>query len=240
MKCRMKKGQSILELLWPETCSFCGRVHKGGACPACARAVKQLEIKEPRCMQCGKPVSRIEEEYCYDCAHTYHHYDRGSSIWLHKPPVSTSIYRFKYQNQRNYGNYYAGKFIESCSTYIKAWNPDLIIPIPLHPRKRRERGYNQAEILAKHLAALTGISMDSKGLIRKKYTNPQKTLGSSERKKNMEGVFALSKGFVPGASILLVDDIYTTGNTIDAASARLRQAGAENVYFLTISIGQGY
>lgn len=230
----------IQRLLWPQTCPFCGRVHKEGTCPECEKAVKKLEIKEPRCMQCGKPVSNTEEEYCYDCAHTYHHYDRGCSIWLHKPPVSTSIYRFKYQNQRNYGTYYAVKLAQCCRTSIKAWNPDLIIPIPLHSRKRRQRGYNQAELLAKELAVLTGIKMDSRGLIRKRYTNPQKLLKSSERKENMKEVFETGKDFKPVGSVILVDDIYTTGSTIDAAAVALRRAGVENVCFLTISIGQGY
>lgn len=229
-----------LKLLWPETCPFCGKVWREGVCPACAAAIKRLELKEPRCMQCGKPVRKTEEEYCRDCVHTYHHYDRGSSIWLHKPPVSTSIYRFKYQNQRSYGEYYAKKLAEHCGRFIRAWNPDLIIPIPLHAVRRRKRGYNQAEILAVQLGKLTGIPADTEGLVRIRSSSPQKQLGSWERRQNMNNVFEISRNFTPDTSILLIDDIYTTGNTIDAAAQRLKKSGVENVFFLTISIGQGY
>ncbi|BDF38691.1 amidophosphoribosyltransferase [Lachnospiraceae bacterium] len=230
----------VLSLFWPDTCPFCGKVWRGGACPACLAAVKRLEVKEPRCMQCGKPVRRAEEEYCRDCSHTYHHYDRGRSIWLHKSPVSNSIYRFKYQNQRNYGSYYANKMTECCNTFIRACNPYLIVPIPLHPARRRKRGYNQAEVLADCLGKLTDIRVDSKGLARIRSSSPQKLLGSRERKRNMQGAFAVTERFVPVPSILLVDDIYTTGNTIDAAAEILKKSGVQNVYFLTISIGQGY
>lgn len=234
------KDTNVLKLFWPETCPFCGKVHSESACLACLPAVKRLELKGPRCMQCGKPVRRTEDEYCRDCAHTYHHYDRGSSIWLHKPPVSTSIYRFKYQNQRNYGSYYAEKMTEKCGAFIRACDPYLIVPIPLHPRKRRSRGYNQAEILAACLGKLTDIRVDSRGLARIRSSSPQKLLGSSERRRNVRGAFAVTEHFRPVPSVLLIDDIYTTGNTVDAAAEILKKAGVENVCFLTISIGQGY
>ena len=230
----------IPALLWPDTCPFCGKVYSGGVCPLCAGKVKRLEVREPKCMQCGKPVRRPEEEYCHDCAHTHHQYDRGRSIWLHRPPVSTSIYRFKYQNQRSYGSYYAKKLKEHCGRYIKAWNPEIIIPIPLHPKRRRRRGYNQAEILAGELSKLTGIPADFSTLVRIRNSVPLKQLAGRERRRNMKGVFAVSRNFVPGASVLLVDDIYTTGSTMDAAAEILKKSGVGKVYFLTISIGQGY
>lgn len=69
--------QTLKNLLWPEVCPFCGNVHRGGACPACQNKLEELFIREPRCMQCGKPVRNMEQEYCYDCAHTRHYYDQG-------------------------------------------------------------------------------------------------------------------------------------------------------------------
>lgn len=129
---------------------------------------------------------------------------------------------------------------EHCGTFIRACNPYLIVPIPLHPGRRRKRGYNQAEVLADCLGKLTDIRVDGKGLARIRSSSPQKLLGSRERKQNMQGAFAVTGRFVPVPSVLLVDDIYTTGNTIDAAAEILKKSGVQNVYFLTISIGQGY
>ena len=114
------------------------------------------------------------------------------------------------------------------------------MPIPLHPSRKRKRGYNQAQILAEEIGKILEIPVDSKSLIRTRKTSPQKKLGHQERKKNLKHAFAVKHTFQAAKRVLLVDDIYTTGNTIDAVSNVLKQKGVENVYFLTISIGQGY
>ena len=163
--------QTLKNLLWPEVCPFCGNVHRGGACPACQNKLEELFIREPRCMQCGKPVRNMEQEYCYDCAHTRHYYDQGRAVWLHRDPVKQSIYQFKYHNQREYGTYYA---------------------------REMER-----------------------------------------RKENLRHAFALRYRIRNVRSVLIIDDIYTTGNTVDQIARILKEAGVEKVYFLTISIGQG-
>lgn len=191
-------------------------------------------------MRCGKPVRRKEQEYCSDCMHTYHYYDRGVGLWLHKEPVSTSIYQFKYHNQRVFGQYYAKEIAEHYGTLIRRWNPNLIIPIPLHPKRRRKRGYNQAMLLAKELEKHLGISADDKIVARVRYTAPQKGLDHKKRKKNLRNAFAVRKCVDDIKCVLLIDDIYTTGNTVDAVAKVLKDAGVEKVYFLTISIGQGY
>ena len=120
---------------------------------------------------------------------------------------------------------------------IRRWNPDVIIPVPLHRARRRKRGYNQAQILAENLGRMLRIPVDSKSLARKKKTSPQKKLGHNERKKNLKNAFAVTPAFRP---VRKVHDIYTTGNTLDAAAKSLKEKGVEKVYFLTISIGQGY
>lgn len=227
-------------LLWPEVCPFCQRVCRTGICASCRRTVEKLRVREPRCMQCGKPLRRVEQEYCHDCMHTCHYYEKGISLWLHRPPVNTSIYQFKYHNQRRYGMYYAEEIVKVHGRTILNWDPDLLIPIPLHPKRKRKRGFNQAEILAKELGSRLGIKVDSSSLIRKLNTDPQKKLGHSERKRNLKHAFALQKNMTGVKKVVLVDDIYTTGNTIDSAAKVLKSAGVEKVYFLTISIGQGY
>ena len=232
--------ETALRWLWPEICPFCGKASSRGICGVCRKELEKLKIQEPRCKRCGKPIARMEKEYCHDCSHTHHHYNSGLELWLHRKPVSTSIYQFKYHNQRSFGIWYAREMAEQFALSIRRWDPDLIIPIPLHSTRKRKRGYNQAQIVACELGRRMGMPVDATSLCRRIPTSPQKTLGHRERKANLRKAFALGRGFVPVPTVLLVDDIYTTGNTMDAAADILKRAGVEKVYFLTISIGQGY
>lgn len=194
-------------------------------------------------MRCGKPVSSYEQEYCHDCSHTHHYYEKGAAVWLHKEPVNLSVYQFKFHNQRNFGKYYAKEMAGHYREVLKIWNPDIVIPIPLHSKKQRSRGFNQAAVLAKELAKLLNLSVNEKILRRTHATNPQKKLDPRRRKENIITAFEVddrARSLVDGKKILLIDDIYTTGSTIDEAAKILKKAGAEKVYYLTISIGQGY
>ena len=226
-----------LGILYPQTCCFCGKISREKLCAQCAKKVEYIE--EPRCKKCGKPISQEEKEFCYDCEKRELSYEQGRSLWLHKGPVRWSVYQFKYHNRRIYGAFYAEELFRMYGEQIKAWEIQTIIPIPLHRRRRRKRGYNQAEILAKHLGRLTGIVVDTKSVIRIRNTKPQKKLNRRQRKSNLEVAFKVVKDAKLPQNILLIDDIYTTGNTIDAVTRVLKEKGAQKVWFLTISIGQG-
>lgn len=190
-------------------------------------------------MRCGKPLERAEQEYCRDCSRQDAVYEQGRSVWLHREPVSGAIYRFKYGNKRNYGRIFAVEMAERCGEQIRRWGIEEIIPVPLHPARKRKRGYNQAEILAEELGGLLNIPVRKDVLYRIRNTRPQKSLDDTERISNLKGAFAVPKNQKPKGKVLLVDDIYTTGNTIRRTAKMLRLAGAQKVYFLTISIGQG-
>lgn len=230
--------------LWPETCPFCGKVSRQGMCTECEGLVADLFVREPRCMRCGKPVRYKDQEYCQDCMHTHHYYDRGMGVWLHKYPVNASIYRFKYHNQRTYAGFYAKVIAVRYGAVIRRWNPQVIVPVPIHKSRRKKRGYNQAELLAKELGACLKVPVESHLVRRVLHTNPQKQYDHRMRKKNLEHAFApgyLQNRRTSGLRrVLVVDDIYTTGNTVDQVSKILKDMGVQKVYFLTISIGQGY
>ena len=123
--------------------------------------------------------------------------------------------------------------------YLREKKVELIVPVPLHRKKMRIRGYNQAALLAEVLGEITGISVDEDILVRVKNTKPLKQLNDKERRRSIRGAFSVRKS-VWAKTIVLIDDIYTTGSTLDEAARVLLKAGAEKVYFLTISIGQGY
>ena len=224
-------------IIYPKTCCFCGKVSEKELCKECAEKV--VYITEPRC-KCGKPVRYEEQEYCYDCQKNVHTYEQGRSIWMHKMPVSLSIYQFKYKNRRIYGEFYAKEMFSIYGRLIREWGVEVIIPIPLHRKKKRLRGYNQAEIIARNLGEIMDIPVDCKSVIRNRYTRPQKELNDKERKKNLKQAFSITSQWANYKNVLVIDDIYTTGSTIDTVTKELKSRGARKVYFLTISIGQGY
>lgn len=190
-------------------------------------------------MCCGKPVQTEEEEYCGDCKKRKFAFRQGKSLFLHKDPVSKAIYDFKFHNKRIFGRAFAKEMVCEYKETLKKWEVKEIIPIPLYRRRYRMRGYNQAEILAKEIGRMAGIPVNSECLYRVKKTTPQKRLDDKSRRKNIAGAFAIDADWIPRGNVLLVDDIYTTGSTLHEAAKLLTRKGCQNVYFLTISIGQG-
>lgn len=227
----------VLDLIYPRVCPFCGEISKNGICRECS--IKIVYIEEPCCMRCGKPLKVEEQEYCADCGRRESSITQGKGLWLHKHPVSKAIYRFKYNNKRSWGEVFAKELYENYKEQIKSWEIEEIIPIPLHPSKKRMRGYNQAEILAMKLSEYTGIPCQRNVLYRIQKTTAQKQLGREERGRNLKYAFGVSKLWHPVNNVLLIDDIYTTGATIESSARLLKKAGALNIYFLTLSIGQG-
>lgn len=230
--------RKILSLLYPTTCVFCGTVASEGVCEACKKEVRLIE--EPRCKRCGKPVRYEEQEFCYDCQSMEHFYEQGRSLWIHKMPVSQSVYRFKYKNRRVFAEYYAARMAEQFSGLIRQWKIEVIIPVPVHKSRRKKRGYNQAEVLAEELSRRIRIPVESFAVSRVQKTDPLKTMNPQERRRALSRAFSVSADWKKKKNVLLVDDIYTTGSTIDEIARILKEKGVQKVYFLTISVGQGF
>ena len=190
-------------------------------------------------MHCGKPLKIAEKEFCEDCEEKDSWYQAGRSVWLHQEPVSDALYRFKYHNRRCYAEVFAEQMYRCYGNQLKEWEIEEMIPIPLHPSRKRKRGFNQSEILAEHLAERMELPVKKRVLYRIKKTKPLKEMNGKERWMNLQGAFGVSSQWKPCRNVLLIDDIYTTGSTVEKAAKMLRKAGAENVYFLTVSIGQG-
>jgi len=234
----MNLWKICLGILYPQTCCFCGKVSRNPICDSCAEKVEY--ISEPICKKCGKPIWKEEQEYCKDCTEHQFEYEQGRSLWLHQGLVKKSIYQFKYHNRRIHGEWYAKELFRLYGHKLKEWGIDCIIPVPLHKRKKRMRGYNQAEIVAKHLGQISGIPVDTKSVVRVRNTKAQKRLNNQERKQNLVNAFQVQKTWKMAKNVLVIDDIYTTGATINAVASVLKEKGARKVCFLTISIGQGF
>ena len=228
-----------MNILYPRRCPVCHQILTEKGILVCRACENQLHpIIKDYCLKCGRPVAP-EVEFCPECRKVHREFDRGRGVFLYNNRMRQSLLHYKYYGSREYGEYYAASICRYMERDIRAWNPDVIIPVPLHRARRRKRGYNQAQILAENLGRMLCIPVDSKSLARRKKTSPQKKLGHNERKKNLKNAFAVTPAFRPVRKVLLVDDIYTTGNTLDAAAKALKEKGVEKVYFLTISIGQG-
>ena len=232
-------AQGVLDVIYPRTCPFCDGILKReqDLCEECYSKLRYIE--EPRCKKCGKQLPKDELEYCYDCAITAHMYKEGVAVFVYNDMVSKSIYRFKYHNRRYYARAYGVLMARYCKETIKRWHPDVLIPVPIHHKKMQKRGYNQAELMAKELGFQLNIPIDDRILRRTKHTKAQKELTRSERKKNLEKAFKICADVVEYKKVVLVDDIYTTGSTIDECAKVLMEAGVKEVFFISLSIGAG-
>ena len=128
----------------------------------------------------------------------------------------------------------------NCGDIIAKWNPDVLVPVPIHASKLRVRGFNQAELIAEELGKATGIPVDTQSLERTVKTVPMKELDNVQRRKNLENAFKVAQNIVKYKKVLIVDDIYTTGATLDACATILKSAGVAEVYGLSLCIGNGF
>lgn len=237
-------GRILADAVFPPACPGCGQPlgYKEGAreqiCGACAS--KLIYIHEPRCLKCGKEIEKEEAQYCYDCQKQEHRFVQGTAVYAYTDVVQHSIYRFKYQNKREYAAFYAKEIRKQCGAQMKRWHPDAIVPVPLHISKYRKRGYNQSELIAEILSAILEIPMDNRLLVRSRKTIPMKELNNEERVKNLENAFICTQNVVKYNKVILVDDIYTTGSTMDACAKALMDAGVQEVYYVVLSIGKGF
>lgn len=200
---------------------------------------KIVYIGDENCLKCGKPLDVDDKEYCHDCAKTKHIFDRSAAVFPYSDGLKQSIYRFKYKGCREYGKWYAVQMADKLGRLIKIWSPDVIVPVPMYAKKQRARGYNQAEIIACELGKIIHVPVSTQFLKRNKNTVPMKEVSEHDRSKNLENAFIADKNVVKYKKILLVDDIYTTGATLDACAAVLKKYGVEKVYGACLCIGRG-
>ena len=187
-------------------------------------------------MKCGKEIFDEEEEYCSDCKKSERSFVRGFPLLNYKPPVSDAVARIKYGGREEYIDFYAGMIYERFGDAFNAIEPQGLIPVPISEKRMKKRGYNQAGLLAQALSKRMGIPVISDVVVRIIDTKPQKELGDTERLKNLQDAFQVTRP-VSGC-FLIVDDIYTTGSTIEIVTRKLHAAGAGDIYYTSICIGR--
>ena len=232
--------QTILNILFPRRCPVCGEITEPAGsliCPSCFRELSF--VKSPTCKKCGKEILNETMEYCEDCISHRHVFEHGVALLNYDEKARASMVKIKYKNKREYLDFYGTALAARYERQIQRMQVDAIVPVPIHRSRRRRRGFNQAELLAEIMGERLGIPVAADALVRSKRTLPQKELSAMERLKNLSGAFRA--GEIPEhiRSVLLVDDIYTTGSTIEACARALRNAGVEHVYFAVICMTGG-
>jgi ComF family protein len=237
-------GRGLRDVFFPPSCLHCGDVVASAGplrhiCAACAPLIQAVEA--PACPCCGHPFygEASGERLCVHCEGLHPEFGEGRTAVLFKGPARALVHELKYR-----GGLFA---LEDMATLFAA-NPyaaefvrgAVLVPVPLHPRKRRERGYNQALELARALVARLGAGTGVVELLRRVGdTQTQTNLDRAERRENLKNAFAL----VPGADInpsvryVLLDDVFTTGSTLNACAAVLRRAGGLKVDVCTFGHG---
>lgn len=227
-----------ISILFPRHCPFCDELVTYGqmAHEECVRKADYADNHET-CIKCGKPLLYGNAEYCRDCQKGTHLFDFGLSLYNYRT-VSGSIYRFKYEGRREYADFYAREIDKHLGAKIRALKPDALIPVPMYKGKKNKRGYNQAEVLAKAIGRRMEIPVRCDIILRTRDTTPMKQLSASERHVNLKKAFIIAKNDVKLKNIIIIDDIYTTGSTVDHMAWQLRKGPASSIYVLSLAIGQ--
>jgi len=195
-------------------------------------------IEAPFCTICGMPFgsSHIENHPCEDCLRKKPFFNAAYAPYSYEGPILEAVLRFKYGQKTFMADALGPLLTEFVKARFTLREPYLIMPVPLHPKRLRERGFNQSLLLANRIALGLRGKVDFLSLVRTKHTIPQTTLSKKERRKNVQNAFFLkSPESVREINILLVDDVTTTGNTLNECAKVLTQAGAQAVFCVTLA-----
>jgi len=222
------KGMA-LDLLFPRWCVGCGR-EGDFICSSCLRSLPR--VTPPLCPKCGLPQSSAT--LCASCLGWQAEIDGIRAPFRFDGVMRQAIHELKYRNLRAL----AGLLAQLLNDYLldNSVPGEVLVPVPLHPKRLRERGYNQSHLLAKGLSRLAGLSVVDDYLSRERYTSPQaRTSTVGERRGNVAGAFTCRDRRLEGKPVILIDDVSTSGATLDACARALKQAGAASVWGLVLA-----
>jgi competence protein ComFC len=233
---------ATLALCYPEVCQLCGNSRathaEGFVCIGCRAQVRFID--PPFCERCGTPyqgqITTVFE--CTNCRELALDFSSARSAVIAREGVLDIIHRYKYNRALYFEPFLADLLLSRAVPALATSTWDLIVPVPLHQTRLREREFNQAERLARHLSAATGIPVETRLLRRSVPTQTQTVLGRPERIANVRRAFAIRRGkSLDGQRIVLLDDVFTTGATTSACAKVLKSAGAGEVCVWTVARG---
>ena len=227
-----KSSRFLLDIIFPPRCVSCEATN-AWLCEACLDHI--AFITQPICERCGTVLADPLKLSCHQCRHNPLQYIDGirSAAYFENNPIRSAIHFLKYRNHKAVAASLGQILAQTCHRYnLQA---DIIVPVPLHISRLRERGYNQCELLAKGLGGLLHLPVDAHTLQRARATQSQMTLGAAERHQNVVGAFSCRSNTLVGQRVLLIDDVCTTGSTLDACAGALKEAGVASVWGVTLA-----
>ena len=192
--------------------------------------------RSPGVFRCGRTVREEGEAYCLDCKDREKSFIAGFPLCDYDDVMQRAVTRIKYGNRREYIRPFAALLEERYGKELRRLGADCMIPVPVHPSRLKTRGFNQAELLARELSPYLGIPVRPEFLSRTRKTEAQKELTPDERVRNLSRAFTADLMGEKINTVILADDIYTTGSTVEACSRALRAAGVSRIYYVSICI----
>jgi ComF family protein len=230
----------IADVIFPPRCITCAMIlEEHGPLPFCPQCTAGIRfIRSPLCPRCGMPYPHLEGEdhLCGECLVAERPFAVARAVGLYEDTLLTAIHLFKYRGRIGIGKVLGNIMADFAGGIwdMKAFS--VIMPVPLHKKRLRERGFNQAVILARRIAKRFALPLDFLALRREVFTEPQVGLGHEERSINVRGAFTVREPErAAGKRILLVDDVYTTGSTLAECARTLLNAEADSVAVLTLA-----
>jgi ComF family protein len=240
---------ALASVVFPAPCRLCGRaLVRASRVPICRECLDGfVRIGEPMCACCGRPFvfeaapppsagSPAAAPLCRLCRVNFYAFDRARSFAVYDDALIEAVLLLKYEEVTRLGDWFAGRLAELVQREAAELGADVVVPVPLHRDRQRERGYNQAELIARPLARRLGLRVERYLLARTRPRPAQLVLSRTEHWKSVRGAYATREGLkVDNLRVLLVDDVLTTGATLDACARALKKAGAAAVLGLTVA-----
>ncbi|WP_129597492.1 ComF family protein [Anaerophilus nitritogenes] len=232
----------FINFIYPRNiyCILCNEpITKDEKYSLCTHCKEKIYFIDKSCEKCGKPLEKLYiPQKCPDCIETNHYFTKGISCVEYNKEIKKIVHRLKYQNQR-YLSYHMAQIMKDQLQKQNIKDIDCIIPVPLYKNKERKRGFNQSYLLSKYLGKWMNTEVEKKTLLKIKDTLSQNQLSKEDRKRNLKNVFVVSsKESIINKTILLVDDVYTTGSTVDACCKELLKENPKEIYILTFATGK--
>lgn len=224
--------RGLIDLVYPPKCLVCGDMQATYLCASCYADIER--IKPPCCPRCAMPTP---EGPCRECPGVDFSFDSATAAGVYSGVLKDAIHQLKYSGHRVMAPYLYELLVELLrSRNVLLQKIDCIVPVPIHPKRQRERGFNQSELLARGVGRALAIPVLSNAIRKSRLTPRQVELTGSLRREIVVGAFEVVRvdGFA-GRRVLLIDDVFTTGSTCDAAASALRSGGAREIHVLTVA-----
>jgi ComF family protein len=233
----------LAAVVMPDDCRVCERLREDASrIPVCGECLGSFfAIQEPICRLCGRPMLEgahggPEGPLCALCRRQTYSFDLARSFAAYNEPLMRAVTLLKHEAIRPLAAWFGERLVEVARRELACFKAEVVVPVPLHPERQRERGFNQAELLARSVARHLGLPLEKQVLVRAKPRPSKLRLSRHERWQVARGAYAPAPGGrIDNRRVMLVDDVFTTGATLDSCARALRSAGAAKVAALTVA-----